>query len=343
MIRTYLRWLALPVSALWYGVLWMRNRLYDKGWLKATQPDDVLTLVVGNLNLGGTGKTPATEWLIQQLHHQYRLGVLSRGYGRKTAGFRWIDNQSTADQVGDEPLQMFQKCHTMARFAVDGNRLRGIRAMKKAQPDLELILLDDAFQHRALRADYYLLLTPYELPFWEDFLLPVGGLRDIHASARRADMIWLTKAPQLGAALPQPFDKPIFISTIGYLPPKPVFGEATNWSEVEGIFGLCGIAKPSYFEQHLRALGMVVRFTALPDHRDFTLQDLMAATDSFDNFAHRKAALCITEKDWTKLKPLVDAHQPSLNIWVIPIEMQLNQPGECLADIVRKLERKTKK
>ncbi|CBY17781.1 unnamed protein product [Oikopleura dioica] len=188
----YIRFLLFPFSTLYYLITSLRNLLFDKQLLKATS-FAVPTLVVGNLSVGGTGKTPQIEYLIRLLSGVYKVAVLSRGYKRKTKGFLLVSEASSVEEIGDEPLQFFKKFKNIT-VAVDEKRVHGIQELLK-QHSPEIVLLDDAFQHRTLKASIYILLTSYADLFTNDFLLPVGNLRESRHGAKRAETIIVTKCP----------------------------------------------------------------------------------------------------------------------------------------------------
>ena len=171
----------------------MRNKFYDWG-VFTSKKFDIPTISVGNLSVGGTGKTPHIEYLIRLLKQEFYIASLSRGYGRKTKGFILADTQSSASDIGDEPLQ-FKKKFSGLRVAVDGKRVRGIKNLLNEFPSLQTILLDDAFQHRRVKAGFYILLTAYGDLFTDDWMLPTGNLRESRSGAARADMIIVTKCP----------------------------------------------------------------------------------------------------------------------------------------------------
>ncbi len=191
-----LRILLLPFSWLYGLLIALRHLLYDAGLFKSNGNFEVPVICVGNLNLGGTGKTPFTEYLIRTLSDNYKIGIVSRGYGRKTNGYLLATDQSTASEIGDEPLQIYQKFGNQIELAVCEDRTYGIKHLLTDRQGIQLIILDDAFQHRKVNADLNILLSPYDRPYFEDYLIPAGNLRDIKSAARRADMLVFTKTPQ---------------------------------------------------------------------------------------------------------------------------------------------------
>lgn len=194
MIQQWLIKILLAPFALLYGLtVLVRNGLYQIGFFKSIR-FSFPVISIGNLSVGGTGKTPHIEYFIQHLQEYVRIGVLSRGYGRNTRGYRLVQTNDHAELSGDEPVQIKRKFPDTA-VAVSENRALGIPQLLKTNPEVQLILLDDAYQHRAIRPALSILLTDYNRPYYQDFLLPVGRLREWRGGARRADAIVVTKCP----------------------------------------------------------------------------------------------------------------------------------------------------
>ncbi|HNP32738.1 MAG TPA: tetraacyldisaccharide 4'-kinase, partial [Flavobacterium sp.] len=188
-----LRKLLFPFAILYGFITSLRNFLFDKGILKS-HSFDIPVIAVGNLNVGGTGKTPQIEYLIRLLSPKYKVATLSRGYKRKSKGFVLADANSNAEILGDEPFQYYKKFPNI-QIAVDADRKNGIEQLLKQSSKPEVILLDDAFQHRKVRAGFYILLTAYDDLFCDDFMLPTGNLRESRSGAKRANVIIVTKCP----------------------------------------------------------------------------------------------------------------------------------------------------
>jgi len=242
---------------------------------------------VGNLAVGGSGKTPMVEYLIRELQDQYTIATLSRGYGRKTKGFRWVETNNSFTETGDEPLQIKTKFEHI-EVAVSEDRVAGVKRILAERPEINLILLDDAFQHRAIKPSIQLLLSTYSKPFYKDWLMPSGRLRESKAGAKRADAIIFTKCPdsfrQLNWA-----DKVIFHSKISYQKP-----------EIEGpVYGFSGLAHNTPFEKHLAHSYDLMGFNGFSDHHRFTQKELGNLIK-----AAKGATLACTEKDWIKVKEL---------------------------------------
>ncbi|MFT4851027.1 MAG: tetraacyldisaccharide 4'-kinase, partial [Sediminicola sp.] len=186
-----LRKILIPFSLLYGTVTALRNNFYDSGWFES-KSFDIPVICVGNLSVGGTGKSPMIEYLLEFLVKDFRVAVLSRGYKRRTIGFREVLEKSTVHEVGDEPLQ-FKLNFPKVIIAVCANRQEGI---EKLQDRADIILLDDAFQHRRVQASTNILLTPFDDLYVNDLVVPAGNLREFSSGAKRADIIVVTKCPE---------------------------------------------------------------------------------------------------------------------------------------------------
>ena len=189
-----IRNIAFPLVPVYYAVTRLRNKLYDLGLKKSTSYNFPV-ICVGTLSVGGTGKTPMIEYLIELLKDDYRIATLSRGYKRKSKGFQLANEFSSAESLGDEPFQFYNKFKNTILVAVDTDRTNGIAQLKQLDNPPDVILLDDAFQHRKVKAGFNILLTTYNKPYFEDFVLPTGNLRESSKGAKRANMIIVTKCP----------------------------------------------------------------------------------------------------------------------------------------------------
>ena len=189
----FIRIILFPIVPIYYTVTWLRNRLFDRG-IMPSKSYDIPVICVGNLSTGGTGKTPMIEYLIRLLKHQKSVATLSRGYKRITEGFVLADGDATADTIGDEPYQFYRKFKDIT-VAVDSNRQNGIEQLLQLEPKPNVILLDDAYQHRKVKAGLNILLTPYYKLYTDDIVLPTGNLREPRSGANRANIIVITKCP----------------------------------------------------------------------------------------------------------------------------------------------------
>ncbi|MBL4606096.1 MAG: tetraacyldisaccharide 4'-kinase [Flavobacteriaceae bacterium] len=308
-----IRFLLFPFAVLYDLITTIRNYFYDRGVFKSTS-FDIPVIAVGNLSVGGTGKTPQIEYLIRLLQKGEKVAVLSRGYKRKTEGFVLINQSHTAVDVGDEPLQFFKKFPTIS-VAVDANRVNGIQELQKlVNPDV--ILLDDAFQHRKVKADYYILLTKYDDLYSDDFILPTGNLRESKRGAKRADVIVVTKCPKnLSEASQKKIIKKlkpiqsqqVFFSAIHYhkeLGGKRVIS-LNELNEYEIIL-ITGIANPMPLLAFLDEKGCKVHHQNFSDHHHFTSFEIKKIQAKFEKLKSKKRLLLTTEKDYMRLSNRMD-------------------------------------
>jgi len=312
--------LALFPFAILYGIITsIRNLLYDIGLLKSYS-FNIPVIAVGNLSVGGTGKTPQIEYLIRLLSPNYRVATLSRGYKRKSQGFILANDAATAETIGDEPFQYFKK-FPQIQVAVDTDRTNGINQLLQQEVKPEVILLDDAFQHRRVRAGLYVLLTTYEELFCEDYLLPTGNLRESRRGAQRADMIMVTKCPASISQVAQRsikkkigLDIPVFFSTIAY--DDHLYSETksmplTTLKSNETLV-VAGIAKPKPF---LEYLGAKKQNTMLfEDHHHFTANDIREIKIKATN-----KIIVTTEKDFVRLQ----SHNLQEQLYYLPISCKV--------------------
>ena len=320
-----LRWLLLPFSTLYHWITTFRNHLYDIQY-KKTIDFTPFIISVGNLSVGGTGKTPMVAYLAEWLSHNYSLAILSRGYGRQTRGVRIASEEDTARTLGDEPYLFYRKFKQgeRATVAVGEERIAAVPEILFRAPDTQLILLDDAYQHRAIARDFNILLTSYQRPFYEDQVLPSGRLRESRAGAQRADAVIITKCPDpmseedkqrmtgkvLGYASP---DVPVYFTGIRYGTPQPAF-ELREMTDPVVLFS--GLADASLFEAYARKNFTVVDHITFADHHRYNDKDrhqLAAARLK----AGPSASLLTTEKDMVKLE---DPAWQSLPVFYLPIQ-----------------------
>lgn len=295
---------------MYHIVLTIRHKLYDWHILKATSFEKPV-ICVGNLNLGGTGKTPHTEYLIRLLENNYRVATLSRGYGRKTKGFQLADETSTYEDLGDEPLQYFKKFHDI-QVAVDEDRVDGVRKLICSPNHAEVVLLDDAFQHRSIKAGLNILLTEYGHLYCDDFLFPAGTLRDVRSASKRADLIVVSKSPKdldesekqriIGKLKPSEGQK-VFFSSLEYQDLEPLNDKAKTITaeKAESVLAFCGIAHPEPFVEALKNQFKNVDSLRFADHHAFTKEDISSILDRFANLDDDKKIIVTTEKDAARL------------------------------------------
>lgn len=299
-----LRKILFPFAILYGIITSIRNFLFDKGILKSTS-FDVPVIAVGNLSVGGTGKTPQIEYLIRLLSDKYKVATLSRGYKRKSEGFVLADENSNAAILGDEPFQFYQKFPSI-QVAVDANRTNGITQLLSQQTKPQVILLDDAYQHRKVKAGFYILLTSYGDLYADDFMLPTGNLRESRSGADRANIVVVTKCPkdlseekqeQIRLKLKLTSSQQIFFTFIDYDTVVLNKREEITVDEIksESKLLLAGIAKPKPFFDYLKNAND--ECLTFPDHHHFSDTDLEAIQDKANG---RK--IITTEKDYVRLK-----------------------------------------
>lgn len=296
-----------------YGLgVGMRNLMFKWHILKQRE-FPVPVVVVGNIGVGGTGKTPHTEYVIDLLRYKYRIGMLSRGYKRKTKGFVLATRRSSPLDIGDEPYQIYQKFGSDITVAVCEDRCAGIEEMLRLDPKINLIVLDDAFQHRYVKPTVSIVLTEFNNPVFYDRLLPLGRLREPQSSIYRADMVVVTKCPEQLQPLEYrifknslklfPFQK-LFFSRFDYPALRPLFPDYVpttlhlSWlSSADTIYVLSGIANPKPLVRYLKGFKAKVKVKVYPDHHNFSRRDLENITRRFNELEGERKFIVTTEKD----------------------------------------------
>ncbi len=299
-----LRYILFPFAVLYGFITSIRNFLFDKGILKSTS-FDLPVIAVGNLSVGGTGKTPQIEYLIRLLSDQYKIATLSRGYKRKSEGFVLADEHANAEILGDEPFQFYQKFPNIM-VAVDVNRTNGIQELLSNNSKPEIILLDDAYQHRKVKAGFYILLTSYDDLYADDFMLPTGNLRESRSGAKRANIVIVTKCPkdlseekqiEINQKLKLKPSQELYFTFIDY--DDFVFNEKEKTTvaaiQNESKTLLAGIAKPQPFFNYLK--NETDECLTFPDHHHFSESDLKEIQNKAEN-----KKIITTEKDFVRLK-----------------------------------------
>ena len=325
-----LRKILFPFAVLYGLITSIRNFLFDKGVLKSYS-FDLPIIAVGNLSVGGTGKTPQIEYLIRLLSDKYKVSTLSRGYKRESEGFILAQANTTAKILGDEPFQFFQKFKNI-QVAVDANRKNGIQQLLAQNSKPEVILLDDAFQHRKVKAGFYILLTSYGDLFSDDFILPTGNLRESRSGAKRANVVIVTKCPNTLSAEKQndirnklklAANQELYFTFIEY--DDFVFGEnqkiSVNEMQDDSRLLVAGIAKPQPFFDFLQNEKDVC--LTFPDHHNFTDKDIL----EIKNLA-KNNKIITTEKDYVRLKGSLPGEQ----LFYLPIQSSFLSGPETSGD-----------
>ncbi|GAB4395152.1 MAG: tetraacyldisaccharide 4'-kinase [Microscillaceae bacterium] len=313
----------------------IRNHLYDRGFWKSFS-FDLPVISVGNLTVGGTGKTPHIEYLIRFLQTQYALSTLSRGYGRKSRGFRLATSHDNAQSLGDEPFQLYQKFGSQIGVAVGEDRVAAIPHLLHQRPQTQIILLDDAFQHRPVAPQLTILLTDYGRLFYQDFPFPSGRLRESRRGARRADIIIVSKCPvalseaektriqeKIGAYARK--DVPVFFTTIAYESPRAAaFSvQQTPLRPQDPVFFFAGLAQNHLPEMHLRQHFLWQGSQHFADHYPYHPRDLEKMVQRVKKNSAPGTAFITTEKDYAKLQaPLLKNCFQEVPLFILPIQVQ---------------------
>ena len=325
-------------------MLTIRHKLYDWHILRTTQFEKPV-ICVGNLNLGGTGKTPHTEYLIRLLKNDYRLATLSRGYGRKTKGFKQAEATSSYKDLGDEPI-LYLKNYPEIQVAVDEDRVDGVRRLLNRENAPDVILLDDAFQHRSIKAGLNLLLTDYQNLYTDDFLFPAGTLRDVKSAAKRAQIIVVSKSPKdLGdEAQKRVIDKlklmeeqKVYFSYLEHAPLKPLNERAKAFpiEEAKAVFAFCGIASPKPFVEELKRRYETVDFLPFGDHHAYKENDVKSVLKWFESLNGEKKIIVTTEKDAARLtnSPYLCQFE-DVPLYVLPVAVRFHEEEKFNEEIL---------
>ncbi len=354
-LRNILSPVLLPLSLIYGFIVFIRNRLFDYKIFKSTH-FNFPVISVGNITVGGTGKTPHIEYLVELLKSEFNVATLSRGYKRKTKGFILSTKESSASDIGDEPCQIKQKFPDI-NVAVDADRTNGIKKLKELVSDLDVILLDDAYQHRKVSSGLNILLIDYSRPIDKDFILPFGNLREQASEKRRANIILITKSPKDLKPIDRriifnklesfPFQH-VFFTTFDYGEILPVFGSIKNNNENSNfidysILLLTGIANPKPLKDHITEnISKKIEELEYSDHYDFKESDFKKIKQKFGNIDADKKIIITTEKDAMRLQKFSNiANDLKDSFFYIPIQVQfLNNRtdnfNQQILDYVRK-------
>ncbi len=323
-----LRYFLFPISLVYGLIILIRNKFYDWGIFKSTK-FDLPIICIGNLAVGGSGKTPTTEYIVRLLKDK-KIAILSRGYGRKTKGFILANDQATAETIGDEPLQYYKKFKNVT-VAVCEDRVYGI---KQLEANHDVVLLDDAYQHRAVKAGFYILLFEFAKILKWQFLLPVGNLREPLSNYNRTNAVLITKSPQpvnivdqieIRKKIDLELDQRISFSSIKYGDFVHLFsGEVKLDVSKYEIFLLTGIANPTPLFNYLSSFSSEVYQFEYPDHHVFSNKNIEDLINAFRASNKKEKIIITTEKDSQRL--LGDNLRDlllNLPIYYVPIEIEL--------------------
>ena len=318
-----------PLSVL-YGIgVGLRNKLFDLG-IFHSHKCDLTTISVGNITVGGTGKTPHAEYLLEYLSKRVSTAYLSRGYKRSTTGFRIADEKSTASTIGDEAYQIYRKFENVT-VAVDGNRINALKKLQQHKAEPKVVVLDDAYQHRKLHPDLNILLIDYNRLTYRDLMLPLGELRESSENTDRADIIIFTKCPNTM----QPVDMLSTRTQINPFPYQTLYYTSLSYGEPKGLFTdkkielygkevllITGIAQPQHLHKHLEQYASLITALKYPDHHRFTSYDIQEIAEDYDGLANGNRVIITTEKDAARLISMEIPESIKNDIYTIGIEIE---------------------
>lgn len=330
-----LRKLLLPFSFVYGFITWIRNKCFDYGFFKSYS-FDIPIIAVGNLRVGGTGKTPHIEYLINLLKLHNKVAVLSRGYGRKTNGFLLAKEGLTALDLGDEPFQYFLKFPEIV-VAVDEKRVNGIKQLLQLQNMPEVILLDDALQHRSVKPGLSILLTSFDDLYVDDFLMPMGNLREYQSGAKRADMVIVTKSPleisvehqsKIKNRLNLASSQQLYFSAISY--DESLKGGKDSLTIAElihyDVLLITGIANPKPLTSYLQHQKIKFKLLQFADHHVYSEKDIFKIKRDFNQLTSENKIILTTEKDYVRIfAHLENCYFISIKTVILNQEADFNQ------------------
>jgi tetraacyldisaccharide 4'-kinase len=338
----------------------IRNFLYNSGVL-STEEFHLPVICVGNITVGGTGKTPHTEYIASLLKENFRVATLSRGYKRKTRDFRIASPTSPVSEIGDEPMQICRN-HPDILVTVDRDRVNGVKRILEERPETEVIILDDAFQHRSITPGFSILLSDFDRLIINDYMLPYGNLRESRGNMRRADIILITKSPENISPIQRriivkevdkaPYQN-LYFTTYIYKNPVAVFADPKiknsrpdmTKSDGQGIVLITGIANPQPFKDFLANSFEEIEHLSFIDHYNFKQKDIQTISAAFENLKSPEKYIITTEKDAVRLREFTNIAEPLKKVlFYIPIGIHfLNDDKDefdnLIVDYVRKNKR----
>lgn len=356
--RKILSPILLPISLIYGLIIYIRNRLFDYKIFKSNH-FNIPIISVGNITVGGTGKTPHTEYLVNLLKSEFNIATLSRGYKRKTKGFILSDSDSTVSDIGDEPRQIKQKFPDV-HVAVDADRTNGINHLLKHNKDLDVILLDDAYQHRKVSVNLSILLIDYSRPIDKDFMLPLGNLREQAFEKRRANIIIITKSPKDL----KPIDRRVMFNKLNAFPFQHVFFTTFDYGEINPVFSnpsksinnksykdyevvlVSGIANPKPLKEYIiENISKNITELEYSDHYNFKESDFKKIEQIYKSIETDKKIIITTEKDAMRLQKFSNiADDLKDSFFYIPIQVKfLNNRTDNFNQQIIEYVRKNKK
>jgi len=338
-LLSYLKFLLFPFTLIYASILSIRNLMFDWGFLKSSS-FNLPIISVGNISVGGTGKTPHTEYLINLLQSKYILASLSRGYKRRSEGFLLADENSNSLDLGDEPMQMNRKFPKL-NVAVDADRVNGVQQLLDNENGLNLdcILLDDAYQHRYIKPGLSILLIDYNRPISHDFVMPMGRLRETAAGKKRANIIIMSKCPcdlsqseaeKLKKVINPQAHQELYFTSLDYAPIKPVFNSDLELPKLDqagkellGILLVTGIANPAPLKTYLNTYCSEFKELQFPDHYMFKNKDLHQIEKTFNDLKSGNKLIITTEKDAIRFLDMkIESNILKKNMTYIPLQIK---------------------
>lgn len=333
----------LPCSKIYGAITYVRNKMFDLHILPQHE-FDIPIIVVGNLAVGGTGKTPHTEYIVDALRLNYHVAVLSRGYKRETKGFVLATPYSKPSDIGDEAYQVYHKFHGKVTVAVCEDRVKAINELRRIDPDINLVVLDDAFQHRYVKPTLAIVLTESSHPVYKDKMLPYGRLRESRLGLNRADMVIVTKCPTDMKDLDYrlfirdlklfPYQD-LFFSHYVYQDLVPLFPSTVQavpylhmMTSADSVLAVAGVGNPRPFVRYLKSFLPRVRVNIFADHHDFSRRDMELIKERFNTMKGRKKIIVTTEKDAARI--VTNPYFPSElmpYIYYLPIKVEFSTYG----------------
>lgn len=351
--------LLFPFALIYGLVIRIRNYLFDTGIIKATF-FNMPVITIGNITVGGTGKTPHVEYLIRMLKKEYNIAVLSRGYKRKTRSFNIVETGSDVNTSGDEPLQIKQK-HSDITVAVDRNRVNGVNEILSHEPGTDIIILDDAYQHRYIEPGLSILLIDYNRLITSDYLLPAGRLREHRSSVKRADIVLITKSPTGLSAIdmrliykkiPLRPVQHLYFTGMSYEEPAYIFNGEKQApvmnrisEELNNVLLITGIAEPGPLIRYLSEYELNITHLRYPDHHLYTSRDYKNITDSYLSLPEGRRCIITTEKDAIRLRDgISEQDSPDERLFYLRINVEfLNNDADEFNKLILNYVRKNKR